>query len=59
MIIRRRTWLYRLHGEVVIQSISFPMPLTMAQARAALRRTVGLPHELWGRSFSDKGNTGT
>ena len=59
MIIRRRTWLYRLPGEDAIHSISFKMPLTAAQAKEALRRSVGLPMELWGRSFTDRGNTCT
>jgi hypothetical protein len=53
MIVRRRTWLYRLPGERAIHSISFKIPLTTAQAKTALRRMVGGPTELWGRSPDD------
>jgi hypothetical protein len=58
MIVRRRTWLYRLPGERAIHSISFKIPLTTAQAKAALRRMVGAPKELWGRSPDDPGYSG-
>lgn len=53
MIVRRRTWLYRLAGERFVQSISFKCPVTVAQVRAALRRSVGIPEEIWGRSSTD------
>lgn len=53
MIVRRRTWLYRLHGKRVVQSISFKTPLTATQVKEVLRQTVGAPEELWGRSSSD------
>lgn len=59
MIIRRRTWLYRLPGERAIHSISFKIPLTAAQAKEALRRSVGMPMELWGRSLNERGELGT
>jgi hypothetical protein len=58
MIVRRRTWLYRLPGERTIHSISFKIPLTTAQAKEALRRLVGAPTELWGRSLDDPGYIG-
>ena len=45
MIVRRRTWLYRLPGERAIHSICFKLPMTTAQAREALRRSVGMPTE--------------
>jgi len=51
MIVRRRTWLYQLPGEREIHSVSFKNPLTLAQAKEALRRTVGRPLEVWGRSL--------
>jgi hypothetical protein len=53
MIIRRRTWLYRLAGQRFVRSISFRCPVTASQVREALRASVGLPQELWGRSRSD------
>lgn len=54
MIVRRRTWLYRLQGEDTIRSISFALPHTLAQAKQALQRTVGKPPtEVWGRSLDD------
>jgi hypothetical protein len=53
MIIRRRTWLYRLAGQTFAQLISFKQPVTASMARAALKRTVGNPLDLWGRSESD------
>lgn len=51
MIIRRRTWLYQLPGERKIHSISFKTPLTLAQVRVELNRTVGKPLEIWGRTL--------
>ncbi|HWV18648.1 MAG TPA: hypothetical protein VNZ68_08760 [Rhodocyclaceae bacterium] len=59
MIVRRRTWLYRLPGERAIRSISFKIPVTTAQAKEALKRVVGTPSELWGRSLDDPGYSGT
>lgn len=57
MLVRRRTWLYRLPGQRVIHSVSFKLPLTASQVREALRRSVGLPTEIWGRSIGDVGET--
>lgn len=53
MIIRRRTWLYRLTGQMYAQLISFDKPVTAAMARNVLRRKVGAPLELWGRGKND------
>jgi hypothetical protein len=53
IIVRRRAWLYRLAGQQYAQSVSFDDPVTAAMARSFLRRTVGNPLELWGRSTSD------
>jgi hypothetical protein len=53
MIVRRRTWLYRLAGQLFAQSISFDQPVTASMAKEALRRTVGVPLEMWGRHNSD------
>ena len=53
MIVRRRTWLYRLPGERFVHSISFKMPLTASQVKSLLRQSVGMPEELWGRSSAD------
>ncbi|MBV6474982.1 MAG: hypothetical protein MOGDAGHF_00494 [Rhodocyclaceae bacterium] len=53
MIVRRRTWLYRLAGQTFAQLISFKKPVTASMARAELRRTVGNPSDIWGRSKSD------
>lgn len=50
MLVRRRTWFYRLAGEQFAHAITFRLPLTATMARDALRRTVGDPMELWGRS---------
>lgn len=54
MIVRRRTWLYRLPGQAYAQVVTFNAPVTASQARDTLRRTVvGEPHEhllLHGRS---------
>lgn len=49
MIIRRRTWLYRLSGQSFVQCISFERAVTATIVRATLRRTVGNPLELWGK----------
>jgi hypothetical protein len=53
MIVRRRTWLYRLAGQAYAQSVSFDERVTAAVARSYLRRTVGTPLELWGRGTND------
>ncbi|MDD5248779.1 MAG: hypothetical protein PHY45_07330 [Rhodocyclaceae bacterium] len=53
MIVRRRTWLYRLAGQKSVQTVSFAKPVTTARARDLIRRTVGIPVELWGRSALD------
>jgi hypothetical protein len=53
MIVRRRTWLYRLAGQRFVQSISFDLPVTASKVREALRHSVGLPVELWGCSSTD------
>lgn len=53
MIIRRRNWLYRLAGQRFVHSISFPRPITAAKVKEALKKTVGLPLELWGRAAGD------
>jgi hypothetical protein len=50
MIIRRRTWFYRLAGQRFAQAITFKIPLTATKVKEALSRTVGIPVELWGRS---------
>ena len=52
MIVRRRTWFYRLAGHKFVQMVSFGKPVTTAIARDILRRSVGLPVELWGRGSS-------
>ena len=53
MVVRRRTWLYRLAGQMYAQPVSFDRPLTSSGARIALRRAVGNPLELWGRDKKD------
>jgi hypothetical protein len=53
MIVRRRTWMYRLAGQCFPQSISFSRRVTAAMARRHLRITVGKPLELWARSGDD------
>ncbi len=53
MIVRRRTWLYRLAGQRYAQSVSFGERVTAAMAREHLRRSVGDPLELWGRNGND------
>lgn len=58
MVIRRRTWFYRLAGQMYAQLISFDRPVTSTSARNALRRSVGNPLELWGRSASGLGQLG-
>ncbi|MBK8335427.1 MAG: hypothetical protein IPL03_02035 [Sterolibacteriaceae bacterium] len=53
MIVRRRTWLYRMAGQPFARVISFERPVTASIVRDALRRTVGIPLELWGRNNTD------
>lgn len=53
MIVRRRTWLYRLRGQRFVQAISFDERVTAAVVRRHLRCTVGNPLELWGRCKND------
>lgn len=53
MVVRRRTWFYRLAGQMYAQLVSFDRPLTSASARVALRHSVGNPLELWGRNKND------
>ncbi|MCK9285187.1 MAG: hypothetical protein M0P39_13005 [Rhodocyclaceae bacterium] len=53
MIVRRRTWWYRLAGQTFAQAISFEHPVTASKVRDVLRRSVGRPLDLWGRSNSD------
>lgn len=53
MIVRRRVWSYRLPGQTYAQVISFERPVTAAIARESLRRSVGLPRDLWGRSGTE------
>lgn len=53
MLVRRRTWFYRLAGQMYAQLISFDRPVTSSSARMALRRSVGNPLEIWGRNASD------
>ncbi|BAP90009.1 uncharacterized protein E1O_28780 [Burkholderiales bacterium GJ-E10] len=53
MIVRRRTWLYRLAGQLHAQTVSFRDPVTASRARVFLRQSVGNPLELWARSAND------
>lgn len=48
MIIRRRAWFYRLAGEHFAHAVTFRIPMTAQKVRESLRRTVGVPVELWG-----------
>lgn len=50
MIVRRRTWFYRLAGQQFAHAITFKVPLTAAKVREVLGKTVGIPMELWGRT---------
>jgi hypothetical protein len=50
MIVRRRTWFYRLAGQRFAHAITFRNPLTAPRVKEVLRQTVGMPVELWGRS---------
>ena len=53
MIVRRRIWMYRLAGQLLAQTISFDIPVTASKVRDALKRSVGMPVEVWGRASSD------
>lgn len=53
MIVKRRTWMYRLAGQLLARSISFERPVTAAKVRDALRKSIGNPVELWSRSSDD------
>ncbi|MBK6973398.1 MAG: hypothetical protein WCF44_08145 [Candidatus Methylophosphatis roskildensis] len=53
MIVRRRTWLYRMAGQPFAKIISFERPVTASMVRNALRRSVGMPLEVWGRNSTD------
>lgn len=53
MIVRRRTWMYRLAGQAFARSISFEQPVTATKVKDVLRRSVGLPLDLWGRDSAD------
>lgn len=50
MIVRRRTWFYRLAGQRFAHVITFRNPITASKVKEALRHTIGMPIELWGRS---------
>lgn len=50
MIVRRRTWFYRLANQAFAEMIRFDQPVTAAKARDILSRSVGIPIDLWGRS---------
>jgi hypothetical protein len=52
MIVRRRTWFYRLAGQQFAKAVTFAIPLTATRAKEVLSRSVGVPIELWGRSAS-------
>lgn len=53
MIVRRRTWFYRLAGQSFAEVMSFAQPVTAAKAREILGRSVGVPVDLWGRNNTD------
>lgn len=50
MLVRRRTWFYRLAGQQFAHVITFRNPVTASKVKEALRHTIGIPIELWGRS---------
>ncbi|QLQ25806.1 MAG: hypothetical protein HZT41_13890 [Dechloromonas sp.] len=43
MIVKRRTWLYRLTGQSFAHLVSFKQPVTATKAREFLRGSVGDP----------------
>ena len=53
MIVRRHSWFYRLADQSFAQEMHFDPPVTASQARDILRRSVGEPVDLWGRSSTD------
>ena len=50
MIVRRRTWFYRLAGQKFAHAITFKIPMTAQKVRTFLCEHVGTPLEIWGRS---------
>lgn len=50
MIVHRRTWFYRLAGDRFARAVTFRKPQTAGKVREFLRRTMGTPVEIWGRS---------
>jgi hypothetical protein len=50
MIVRRRTWFYRLAGQRFAHIITFKAPVTATKVKEALHRAGSIPLELWGRS---------
>lgn len=50
MIAHRRTWFYRMPGQKFAHAITFKMPVTANMVRDVLKKTIGNPLELWGRS---------
>jgi hypothetical protein len=53
VIVRRRTWLYRLAGQRFPQAVSFNDRVTASWVRDFLRNSVGDPLELWARNVND------
>jgi len=53
VIVRRRTWLYRLAGQRYAQTVSFNNRVTASRVRVFLRHSVGDPLEVWARSVND------
>lgn len=53
MIVRRRSWMYRLAGQQCAQGITFKQPVSASKVKDLLRRSVGVPLELWGRAATD------
>lgn len=53
MMVRRRTWLYRLAGQCFAQTISFADRVSAAVVRRHLRSTVSDPLQLRARSEHD------
>lgn len=50
MIVRRRTWFYRLAGQHFARVITFRNAITVAKVKETLRRAGEIPVELWGCS---------
>ena len=53
MIVKRRTWLYRLTGQAFAHRFAFKEPVSAHNDREFLRRSVGAPLDLWGRDKSN------